>query len=448
MGGSMLNSIASWEAIATLILALVMLALSLVALHRYRQMLAAQSEAKWAEQRVSAARALLQQQEKTWRANSHVAALKAEVDRETRDLSEAQGVADLQRSRADGMVLDLRIFVVIAIAMLFPVVVKLVLVSQTPTPPPVTSTSVSVPVLEDLARQGGKDLQALVEVLKPRVTLGVSGTEVPVVGGTVGLTSGGRAFVFVMSVALVGLIIGVTLMVFYKGKASKVVRPTSALVAVISGLSLFELSFFEKGNLFGALFNFDGGRVYIGTGGPTEIRQPIESTIVVNVIPWIEQPFQVASATNVEFHCDTDAQQLRVSTFVSGEGNKLMDATSERPKIAPDDLHKNLAKLYKDKTLVGLLLIGFADKDPLNGQTTENFHTNHALAQKRALWVEDELKRLAKDKVKGDPQLANLSTVVVLGAPPKNVAKDVQREGKEKDRIVLACVAVRSKPEK
>jgi|GEM_PF-5068355 len=430
----MLNSFASWEAISIIILMLLLLLAAAVALREYLPLRDAQFTAEMAEQDAYKSSEKLRDLEDR-RKNGNYLVLPFEIDEAAREFSRAREQADLQRQKVDRLVSNMRTFFALVVLAFVPLVFASIF--PKPVSPPVTSTSVTIPVLEELARQGGKDLQALIELLKPRVTVATPDTRAEVVGGTVELTWGGWLTLVLGFAALTG----VACMILGKMGAGATMTAGSIFL-----LALGNVSAFEKGNLFGALFKFEGGHVDLFRGGSPDIRQPIESTIVVNVFPWKAEPVQVVSATNVEFHCDTDAQQLRVSTFVSGEDGKLMDATGDRPKITPDNLRENLAKLYKDKTLVGLLLIGFADKDLPTGNTQRDFDTNHSLAQKRALWVEKELK--ARPDPDGGTPLAALSTVVVLGAPPKQVDQQVQSEDKEKDRIVRACVAVRSKPQK
>ena len=360
-----------------------------------------------------------------------------EVEKARLVARQAMEGAERTRERADRLTLEMWAAIALFVLSLIPVLIALIYVrgvfSQHP------QTSMTVPVLEALARDGLRDLKTLVEFLRPPILPNGYGPTIPapVSGGTVQPTGWAWAGL----VAAVGAVVGVLCLIV----GNTAVRAGGGVLLLASSAGLGGLSVFEKGSLF----KFEGGHVDLFRGQLPGSQPPVESMIVINVLPGTGQSPQVVSATNVELLCKSENGFLEVGTFKSGESDKLEDKDND----AVDRLIEKIDALDKDKTLMALFLIGYADKTHLNPKTEGLYDSNLALAQKRAAWVHRKLKEKAAATDRTDTRIATLSAVVVLGSPPTYVGPDEKDakllEGKlAEDRRVMACILVQSMQQK
>jgi hypothetical protein len=162
-------------------------------------------------------------------------------------------------------------------------------------------------------------------------------------------------------------------------------------------------------------------------------KHPVELSLEINVKQDKASPPPVGLAGKVDLLCKSDKGPLRVGTFVSGKPEDLEENDKEAMKI----FIAEIGKLSVGKQMVGVLLVGSADKTHLTSETERLYDSNFALAQIRARWVE---KQLIAAKAEG--QLTDLSTIVVLNAGPTYVGPKVDVAQLAEDRSVRACLMV------
>ena len=161
---------------------------------------------------------------------------------------------------------------------------------------------------------------------------------------------------------------------------------------------------------------------------------PVELSVVVNVTS------DKTQLPPVEFLCDLNNRPLRVGTFVSGESGVL--EAENRQTVA--DLAEAIGTIKLGKKLVGVMLIGSADKTHLKPETVRQYDSNLGLAQARALYVQGQLLELKKA---GDRRIDDLSTILALNAGPTQLGPDkIDTRQLAEDRSVRACVIVQPRP--
>ena len=166
---------------------------------------------------------------------------------------------------------------------------------------------------------------------------------------------------------------------------------------------------------------------------PDGSKRPVELSLEINVKQDKESPAPVGVTGKAELLCELNKRLLRVGTFASGEPETL----EERDIQTVENLTGKIDELATGKRLLGVLLIGSADKTHMTSETERRYDSNFVLAQLRARWVKEQLIA-AKEKGK----LADIPAIFVLNAGPTYVGPKVDVAQLAEDRSVRACLMV------
>jgi hypothetical protein len=174
------------------------------------------------------------------------------------------------------------------------------------------------------------------------------------------------------------------------------------------------------------------------TGKPTKettTQPPISLTLIVNPpaisIGPIPLPPPSAAQLETAFDCGDQDQPYKVGPFVIGK----TDLENGTTTVA--DLVKRLASGDDRRSLIGLLLIGSADKTPLSPGLAQQYGSSSGLAQARAEWVRTQL--LESDALHR-LQVAPAGKIAAVIAGPTQVGLDVDPAKLAIDRAVRVCV--------
>jgi hypothetical protein len=129
-----------------------------------------------------------------------------------------------------------------------------------------------------------------------------------------------------------------------------------------------------------------------------------------------------------EFDCGKEETQ-RIGPFVEGSGDELMDPDAQTKLNSVVNLFK--PETASSKRLLGLILIGSADRRPLKPKLLRQYGSNDGLAQTRARWV----KGVLSDKLDS----INPDTIVTLPGGPSIVGLISPDTNLSFDRAVQVC---------
>jgi hypothetical protein len=164
---------------------------------------------------------------------------------------------------------------------------------------------------------------------------------------------------------------------------------------------------------------------------PPTIERPVDVYLGVNINqtegtrPPVPGPFG-----NVEFVCRTGEGPMFVGTFESGR-HDAFEMSKDFPAQTVDQVVAALVRLKEQRNLVGVVLIGSADKTHLLPKTEIAYDSNAGLAQARALYV--------KKAFESDSHLTDLKTIITLAGAPTQLGPTVDIKSLARDRIVSVC---------
>jgi hypothetical protein len=180
--------------------------------------------------------------------------------------------------------------------------------------------------------------------------------------------------------------------------------------------------------------------VFITTTKPAKdkppTQPPISLTLIVNppavsISPTPQPPPPSPAQLETAFDCGDQDQPYKVGPFVIGKTDLENGATT----VA--DLVKRLTSGDDRRSLIGLLLLGSADKTPLSPRLAQQYASNSGVAQARAEWVRAQL--LESDALHR-LQAAPVGKIAALVAGPTQVGVDVDPAKLAIDRAVRVCV--------
>jgi hypothetical protein len=130
------------------------------------------------------------------------------------------------------------------------------------------------------------------------------------------------------------------------------------------------------------------------------------------------------------FDCGDEDAPFAVGPFVTGQ------TVLQQPAADIKALLDRLKARRNDRPLLGLILIGSADKTPLLPQLAKQYDSNVGLAQARAEWVRS---RLMEDDAAHQLELTGERKIATVISGPTKVGLNIAPTDLAIDRSVRVC---------